>query len=82
VCDERIVIVAMELFYKVKQRHGRFEENLNASADAIYSNDFSIAKGRIGTEHSQPFASLVAVLYEHDSHGESVFRLCNHGTMV
>ena len=30
-------------------------------ADAIYSNDFSIAKGRIGTKHSQPFASLVAV---------------------
>jgi hypothetical protein len=53
VCDERIVIVAMELFCKVKQRHGRFEENLNASADAIYSNDFSIAKGRIGTEHSR-----------------------------
>jgi hypothetical protein len=39
----------------------RFEKNLNASADVIYSNDFSIAKGRIGTEHSQPFASLVAV---------------------
>jgi hypothetical protein len=52
VCDERIVIVAMELFCKVKQQHGRFEENLNASADAIYSNDFSIAKGHIGTEHS------------------------------
>jgi hypothetical protein len=63
VCDERIAIVAMELFCKVKQRHGRFEENLNASADAIYSNDFSIAKGRIGTEHSQLFASLVAVFF-------------------
>jgi len=63
--DERIAIVAMELFCKAKQRHGRFEENLNASADAIHSK-ISASQGGVSAL-STASHSLVAVLYEHDS---------------